>query len=155
MVNVVSEKKLGQGLHVTDGDVSADVPAVVLMDPSGNLLGGGRLNSQITIGNGASASNALDCNERCIVGFFAPAAWTAAGLQIQASADGSTNWVPITDSTGSVSGSYASITALYAYALDPVAMLPWRYIRLLSGTIAVPVNQGAARAFTVITRPLA
>ena len=114
-----------------------------------------RLNSSITIANGASASNAMDCNERCVVGFFAPAAWTAAGLQIEASADGSTNWVPITDSAGAVSGSLASITALYAYALDPVAMLPWRYIRFLSGTVATPVNQGAARTFTVITRPLA
>ena len=90
-----------------------------------------------------------------LAGFFAPAAWTAAALQVEASADGSTNWVPITDSSGAASGSLASITALYAYALDPVAMLPWRYIRFLSGTVATPVNQGAARTFTVITRPLA
>jgi hypothetical protein len=34
-------------------------------------------------------------------------------------------------------------------------MLPWRYIRLLSGTVATPVNQGADRVFTIITRPLA
>ena len=109
----------------------------------------------VTIANGASVSGAVDIRETALLGFFAPAAWTAAALQVEASADGSTNWVPITDSSGSVTGSLASITALYAYALDPVAMLPWRYIRILSGTVATPVNQAADRVFTVITRPLA
>lgn len=109
----------------------------------------------VTIPNGVSVSDPIDVGGSVVVGFFGPAAWTTAALQVEASANGSTNWVPITDSAGSVTGSLASITALYAYALDPVAMLPWRYVRLLSGTVATPVNQAADRVFTVITRPLA
>ena len=116
---------------------------------------GNRTALTATIANGASVSNAVDVRDASLLGFFAPAAWTAAALQFEASADGSTNWVPITDSAGSAVGSFSALTALYAYALDPVAMLPWRYIRLLSGTVATPVNQAADRVFTIITRPLA
>ena len=114
-----------------------------------------RTHATLTIPNGTSVSAAMDLNATALVGFFGPAAWTAAALQIQASADGATNWGTITDSAAAAVSSWSAVTALYPVSVDMGAMLPFRYIRLLSGTVALPVNQGADRVFTMITRPLA
>lgn len=108
-----------------------------------------------TIASGASVSNTIDCNSRAILGFVAPAAWTAAALNVEASVDGTTWATVIYDSLGAAIGSWASLTAGAGYSFDLNGMLPWQYIRLRSGTSGAPVNQAAARAFTIIQRPLA
>jgi len=108
-----------------------------------------------TIPSGASVSNTIDCNSRSVLGFVAPAAWTSAALNIEASVDG-TSWVTVIyDSVGAAIGSWSSLTAGAGYSVDLNGLLPWQFIRLRSGTSTVPVNQGAARAFTIIQRPLA
>lgn len=108
-----------------------------------------------TIASGESVTAAIDLGNTSLVGFVAPAAWTTAALNIGVSVDG-TNWATAAlDSFGSAVSSWSSVTAGAAYSVDPAAMLPWRYIRFRSGTQASPVNQSAARTFTVITRPLA
>ena len=108
-----------------------------------------------TIPSAASVSNALDLGVTALLGFIAPAAWTAAALNIEVSADNAT-WAPaVVDGSGIATGSWSSVVAGNAYAVDTVPMLPFRYIRLRSGTFAAPVVQAAARAFVVITRPLA
>jgi hypothetical protein len=108
-----------------------------------------------TIANGASVSGAVDLLGTSLLSFIAPAAWTTAALQIEVSADNS-NWATVVnDQYGSATGQYSAITAGAAYAVDTVALLGYRYIRLRSGSAASPVNQGADRTFTLITRPLA
>ena len=140
--------KTGLKLVFNSADVSASNPLPV----SGTAA---RTSSTTTIPSGSSVSPAVDLQNTALVGFFAPAAWTTAALQIQASADGSTNWGPIIDQYGSAISSWTALTALYPYSIDSAAMLPFRYIRFLSGTVATPVNQGADRVFTVLMRPLA
>ena len=108
-----------------------------------------------TIANGASVSGAVDLSKTALMGFVAPAAWTTAALNLEVSLDGST-WVTagvIGPDSGPV-GSWSAVTAGAAYAVDVASMLPWAYVRFRSGTAASPVNQGGARIFTVITRPL-
>ncbi len=108
-----------------------------------------------TIPSGASVSNALDCNNRAITGFIAPAGWTTAALTIEASVNG-TEWVTeLFDSTSNPAGSFAAITASAGYAVDLASLVPWQYVRLRSGTSASPVNQGADRVFKVVQRLLA
>jgi hypothetical protein len=84
-------------------------------------------------------------------GLVMPAAWTAAALYFTVSHDGTT-FQPLGDNFGSV---YTfTPTAAYNYALDFGLFLPWRFVRIQSGTVALAVNQGAARALTLITRPM-
>lgn len=109
-----------------------------------------------TIANGASVSNAVDLTKTALMGFIAPAAWTTAALNLEVSLDGA-NWVTagVIGPDGVAVGSWSAVTAGAAYAVDVAGMLPWEYVRFRSGTAASAVNQGAARTFTVITRPLA
>jgi len=110
----------------------------------------------VVITNGTSVSAGIDLTNTAILGFLSPAAWTAAALNFEVSADNST-WITggIFDSLGSAVGSYSTPAVSTAYSLDPISMLPWRYVRFRSGTSGSPVNQGADRTFVVITRPLA
>lgn len=110
-----------------------------------------------TIPNGGSVTPTVDLAGACLVGFLTPAAgWTAAALNIEVSTDNS-RWVTlgVYDSTGVQTASYPSLAADSAYSVDMHALLPYRYVRLRSGTAALPVAQGAPRDFTLIVRPLA
>ena len=109
-----------------------------------------------TIANGTSVSGSIDLTSTALLGFIAPSAWTAAALNIEVSPDGTT-WptAGAFDEFGSAIGQWSALTAGAAYKVDPLAMLPWRYVRLRSGTSGTPVNQAADRAFSIITRPLA
>jgi hypothetical protein len=109
----------------------------------------------LTITNGTSVSQSIDLDVRGLVGFIAPAAWTAAALNIEVSADRST-WATggLLDGSGAPVSSWSAVTPLAAYAVDPVSMLPWRYVRFRSGTSASPVNQAADRVFTLVLRAL-
>lgn len=110
----------------------------------------------VSIANAASVSGAADLGNNSLIGFLAPAAWTAAALNIEVSVD-NTNWVTLGlyDATGVTTGSYSSLVAGAAYGVDVQTLLPFRYVRLRSGTSVSPVNQGAQRDFTIVTRPLA
>lgn len=115
-----------------------------------------RSTTTATITSGTSVSGTVDLTSTSLLGFIAPAAWTTAALNIEVSTDNST-WVTagILDGFGSNVSRWSAVTAGAAYSIDVVNMLPYRYIRFRSGTSASPVNQGADRVFTVITRPLA
>ena len=103
-----------------------------------------------TIANGASLSDAVDCGEGSLVGIVMPAAWTAAGLHIAGSVDG-TNYYPLFDTAANEIGITTAV-ASYMYAFDPGLAQPPRYIKIRSGTAGTPVNQGAARTLYVIAR---
>lgn len=135
-------------------EINGPVP-VSSQNPFPITVTGARKQVAFSIPSGGTVSPAFSLAGTSLVGFFAPPAWTAAALQIQASIDGVNNWGPITDQYGVAVSSWSALTALYPYSVDPVAMLPWSYIRLLSGTVGSPVAQGADRVFTMITRPLA
>lgn len=140
-------KAHGQPMKLRDMGDSTYAEVVSVSQP--------RATVNATIANGTSESGTVDLFGTSILGFIAPAAWTAAALNIETSVDG-TNWVTagLFDSAGAAVSSWSSITAGAGYSVDPVAMLAWRYIRLRSGTTGTPVNQGADRVFTIVTRPL-
>lgn len=108
----------------------------------------------LTIPLNGSVTQTLDVAYTTLIGFIIPSAWTAAGLTIEVSHDNIT-WVQPKDSFGSTVGYYSDITASTAYATDVQSLLPWRYLRLRSGTTATPINQTAARNIVVIKRILA
>jgi len=103
-----------------------------------------------TIANGASLSDAVDLGDGSLVGVVMPASWTAAGLHLVGSVDG-TNYYPLFDTAGNEIGVITAVAA-YMYAFDPGLAQPPRYIKIRSGTAGTPVAQGAARSLTVIAR---
>lgn len=101
------------------------------------------------IASAGSVSGTVLCGEGVPVALIMPAAWTAASITFQGSADNST-FNNLYDESGSeitftVSTSrWVSIPATYFAGI--------RFLRLRSGTSGVPVAQAADRTITVVTR---
>lgn len=107
----------------------------------------------VTIPNAGALSTSAALGDKTVVGIMVSPAWTAAGLTFQASEDGGTTWLNLTDSAGAeVSIAAAGILAGGRVSLDPTPFIGVNFIRVRSGTNAAPVNQGAARALTLILR---
>lgn len=105
---------------------------------------------QATIASGASLSDALDLIGYDLVGIEMPAAWTAAAITLQSSSDGVTY-----RNVYSASGTELSLTvdaSRYVHVDSTVAGLLQRFVKIRSGTAAVPVNQAAARLLGVYGR---
>lgn len=101
------------------------------------------------IANGASLSAAIDVGDAMPVAVLMPAAWTAADLTFQASIDG-TNWFELIDAFGTPATAKAAASQIVVL---PASETYWlRYLKIRSGTSGVPVNQGAERTLTVISR---
>jgi hypothetical protein len=111
----------------------------------------GATNETATIANGASLSGAVDLGAGAILsGIQMPAAWTAAGLTFQVSADGVT-YANKFDAYGSeYSVPSASATASQFISLPPSDFLGVRYIKVRSGTAGSAVAQGAERLLTLV-----
>lgn len=109
----------------------------------------------VSIPNGGALSTGVGLGEKTLIGIIVSAAWTAAGLTFQASEDGGASWLDLTDSTGTaISIAAAGIIAGGRVSLDPTPFIGVDTIRVRSGTAAAPVNQGAARVLSLITRRL-
>ena len=103
------------------------------------------------IASGASLSGVVDLGDNVIVALSMPSAWTTAVLSFQSSYDGVT-YQELKDEYDALL-SYNPLVASNR-AVEPQHFLGWRYIKVRSGTAAVPVNQTAERVITLITRPL-
>lgn len=121
---------------------------------NGGFSVGSRASQTATIANGASVSASIDLTDTSIIGIIMPAAWTTAALTIEVSADNVTFVGLAYDDLGAQANVISSPVASSAYALNLTGLLPYKHARLRSGTTASPVNQGAERLITVITRPL-
>lgn len=103
----------------------------------------------VTIANGQSLSAALFIGGNRVVAIEMPAAWTAAGLSFQASADGVTyNDVHTTSAELTVTAG-ASRLLLLGRALEGTV-----FLKVRSGTSGTPVAQGADRVLKLIVAPL-
>lgn len=102
-----------------------------------------------TIPSGESLSNAVRLGERKHVGLIMPSAWTAADVTFQVSADGAT-FVNLYDKTGTEASTKAD--ASQGIQLGDFDLAPWEYLKLRSGTAAVPVVQAAARIIQVVVK---
>lgn len=99
-----------------------------------------------TIANGASLSGAVDIGAaRRLLSITMPAAWTAAGITLQISNDG-TNYADVYDAYGT---EYAMTVAASRCVLIPADLRRVRYLKIRSGTSGTPVNQAAERVIAI------
>lgn len=103
-----------------------------------------------SIASGAALTGAVDLGAQRLHRIVIPAAWTAAAISFQSSADGTT-FADLYDVNGEVVLPVASVGASRAVIVDPAAFLGIRYLKLRSGTGASPVNQAAQRDLTLVT----
>lgn len=114
----------------------------------------------VTIANGAALSGAVEVSQRvgdartALVGIVTdPTGWTAAVLTFDVSADGTT-YYPLYNAAGtevSIPSAMLSTTSAWI-ALDPADFAGVAFVKLRSGTKAATVNQGAARALSLVVR---
>ena len=107
---------------------------------------------EASIANGASLSGAVVLPPaEYLCGISMPAAWTAANLTFQASFDGTT-YYDLYDQDGTE----LNITAAASrhIVLNPDNFWGFKWLKVRSGTTGTPVNQGAARTITLLTRAL-
>lgn len=94
-------------------------------------------------------SSPVKLGERKHVGLIMPAAWDAADITFQVSIDG-TNYGNLYDKAGAEAVYKADADA--CIQIGDFDLAPWMYIKVRSGTAAVPVNQTAERAIQVVMK---
>lgn len=106
--------------------------------------------TQVTIANGGSLSAAVPIGDKVPVGIVMPSAWTAAGLTFQVSADGGSTWNNMYDAAGTEVA--LTVAASRYIPIDPNVWIGINHIKIRSGTSGSPVNQGADRILTLVSR---
>lgn len=102
-----------------------------------------------TIAPSESLSNPVKLGERKHVGLIMPAAWDAADITFQVSYDG-VNYGNLYDKSGAEVSTKAA--ASQAIQIGDFDLAPWVYIKIRSGTAALPVVQTAARTIQVVMK---
>lgn len=101
------------------------------------------------IANAASLSGSIDARGKRLARVLVPTVWTAANLTFQTSADGVT-FNDLYDDSGlevvvtAVAGKVASIS------INAISLSDLMYLKIRSGTSAVPVTQTADRTLTTV-----
>ena len=103
-----------------------------------------------TIANGASLSGAVDLNNAHLVGIVMPSGWTAASLTFQVSRDGGVTFADYYSATAEYEVTTAAASRSIGFA--PADFAGVDAIKVRSGTSGTPVNQGAARVLTLVSR---
>lgn len=103
-----------------------------------------------SIANAGSLSGAVDLGTMRPARLVVPAAWTAAAISFDVSADGVT-YGPLYDQYGSeVSISSANVVASRQIVLDPTLFMSVRYLKVRSGLNGAVVAQGAQRDIVIV-----
>jgi len=106
----------------------------------------------VTIAEAASLSSAADLMGSVLVGIVMPAAWTAANLTFQASANG-TIYNNLYDDSGNEVGATAAVDRFIAF--DSNANFQGvRWVKVRSGTSGAAVTQAAIRTLTLVARAI-
>ena len=103
------------------------------------------------IANGAALSAAVCLGDKILCAIQMPAAWTAADLTFQVSYDKGVTWTDLHDD-GGTEVKISSPAAGEVRLLDPSGFASCMFLKVRSGVSATPVNQGAARTITLVTR---
>lgn len=109
----------------------------------------GVLHQDVTILNGASQSPELDITDRVILAVELPAAWTAADITLLAAQKSGGTFVPVKNQDGT--DVKFTVAASQLNVISALLTQGLRFVKLRSGTAAVPVNQGADRVLNVAT----
>lgn len=106
----------------------------------------------VTIATGASLSDAVNIENATMIGIIMPAAWTAANLTFQAAARETDTFANVYDDAGTEVSVTADASRAIPIGTDLKALGSFRYLKIRSGTAAVPVNQAAARVITLFLK---
>jgi len=113
------------------------------------------------IANGTALSSTINLHGHVLVALVTPAVWTAAAMTFQVPVydpvSGAATWIDLYDDAGvEVTIASAAIPAAAARAFVNKAVLEQlaalHQFRIRSGVTATPVNQGAERQITVLTK---
>jgi len=105
-----------------------------------------------TIANGTSLSNGVLIGDMALCGLLMSAAWTAASLSFQISFDDGVTWNDLYSDAGVEQVLVVTAPAGKYLALDPSQFAGITMIKIRSGVTGVPVNQGADRVLTLVSR---
>ena len=104
---------------------------------------------ECTIDINTSLSSSIFLDGGVVDGILMPAAWTAATISFEGSMD-NVNFFEVGDGTAEIS---LTADAGWIIVIPPHKLNgAGRYIKIRSGTSAVPVNQNAERTMTVLKR---
>lgn len=104
----------------------------------------------VTLASGSSLTEAINLGGLRLFGLVLPATWTAADLTFQVSTDGGSTWANLYEQDGTEV--IASGKTSGCLTVHPSVFAAFQYIRIRSGTSAVPVSQTADRALKLIVR---
>ncbi len=106
----------------------------------------------VTIANGQSLSGQIDLEGYALVGIYMPSAWTAADLTFQATDVSGGSFQNVYDDQGNEVR--VTVSASCCIGIDAVAgaLAPFRFMKIRSGTSAVPVAQGADRTIKLVLK---
>ena len=105
----------------------------------------------VTIANGQSLSGSVDLQSYSLVGLVMPAVWTAAAITFQGSVD-NVSFFDVCDQNAEINVGAAAANKYIL--LSPATFVGLRYLKIQSGTNAVPVNQGQESTVTLVLRGL-
>lgn len=104
---------------------------------------GGLRQTEFTIANGATVSDALELNGGTLVGLQIPVAMTGATLAIQCSLDGGATWFAVKDAAGTAKTVVANATGFYKFPPADFDGIYW--LRFVSSSA-----EGADRTLTAV-----
>jgi hypothetical protein len=105
-----------------------------------------------TIATEASISNEIDLGDKVFAGLIMPDAWTTAVITfLVAKESGGTFYSLYNDGGTEISLTAAAGTAV-GIADVALALAPWRYVKLRSGTASAPVAQEADRVINLVLK---
>lgn len=115
-------------------------------------MGLGTSVATVTIAAGATGlSTAVNLGAKVLCGIQMPATWVAAALTFQTSYDDGATWVDLYDDTDT-EVTIAAPTQGHYLAVDPSTFAGVTFLKIRSGTSALPVNQTATRTLTLVSR---
>lgn len=103
--------------------------------------------ASVIIASGASLSNAASVSSNVLLAVIVDG-WTAAGMSFQGSVDG-VSFYDLYTSSGSLVG-VSPVAGASVQTQDPLAFVPWTYIKAKSQSGGSAVNQTASRTVTFV-----
>ena len=131
--------------------IEIEVPGTDDLEVSVSAVGGTNVH-EVTIANGASQSDEIDLGSARLAAIFMPAAWTAADITLMASHESGGVFLAVFGDDGTEEVLTVSTTRVVAIDDAAGVLASLRFIKLRSGTVGTPVNQGAERTLYLITK---
>jgi hypothetical protein len=108
----------------------------------------------VTIASGTALSPSIGIGIKTLVGISMPSGWTTAALTFQISPDG-VIFQEYVDATGAAAITVATPAANTFIAISSGQFDGVNQLKVRSGTVGTPVNQGADRVIGLVVRTVA